>query len=116
MIGGRERWERRLAGLEHELSLDVAALDDPDDPRHARLRRDLEGVGRLRDFALPLLDALAALPEKATWGEWLDALGALATRALRRPDRVLSVLAELAPMASVGPADLSEVQLVLSIS
>jgi ATP-dependent helicase/nuclease subunit B len=114
VIGGRERWERRLDGLARELSLDAAALDDPDDPLRERLRRDLDGLARLRAFAFPLLDALSALPARATWGAWLDALAALATRALRRPDRVLSVLAELAPMAEVGPVELAEVQLVLS--
>jgi hypothetical protein len=112
--GGRERWQRRLAGLARELRLDLEALDDPDDPASDRIRRDLQQIECLREYALPLLDDLAALPREASWGEWLVHLGALATRSLRRPGRVLSVLAELAPMSEVGPVDLAEVRLVLS--
>jgi RecB family exonuclease len=114
VIGGRERWERRLDGHAHELAERLADVEDPEDPAAARLRRDLADLAALREFALPLLDALAALPEQASWGDWLDALSALATRALRRPERVLSVLSELAPMAAVGPVDLDEVLGVLS--
>jgi ATP-dependent helicase/nuclease subunit B len=114
VIGGRDRWSRRLAGLAHELELDLAALEDPDDPSATRLQRDVAALAALRDYALPLLEELAALPERAAWGEWLDRLSALATRALRRPARVLSVLAELAPMASVGPVGLAEVQGVIA--
>jgi RecB family exonuclease len=114
VIGGRERWQRRLDGLAHELALDLAALEDPDDPIALRIQRNLDDLTELRAYALPLLDALEAFPERASWGEWSDALAALAVRALRRPDRVLAVLAELAPMAEVGPVALAEVQLVLA--
>ena len=113
VIGGRERWERRLAGLAHELGLDLHEFDDPEDPKALAIHRDLADLAHLRTYALPLLDALAELPKRAAWGEWLDALSALATRALRHPDRVLAVLSELAPMAAVGPVDLEEVALVL---
>ena len=113
VIGGRERWAHRLAGLRNELSLDLEALDDEDDPLRPRLERDIAALDALREYALPLLDDLAALPERADWGDWLDRLSALATRALRRPERVMAVLAELAPMAPVGPVDVGEVQLVL---
>ncbi|HEX4450438.1 MAG TPA: PD-(D/E)XK nuclease family protein [Kofleriaceae bacterium] len=105
VIGGRERWTRRLDGLAARL-----ALDEPDE-RRDRAIADLE---HLRAFALPLLDELAALPRAARWGQWLDALSALATRALRRPDRVLAVLAALSPMAEIGPVELGEVQIVLA--
>jgi CRISPR/Cas system-associated exonuclease Cas4 (RecB family) len=114
VIGGRERWERRLAGLARELELDLAGLDEPDSPRADAIRRDLEDLRCLRAFALPLLDALAALPAEAPWGAWLEALSALASRSLRRPERVQAALAELAPMAAVGPVGLEEVVLVLS--
>jgi ATP-dependent helicase/nuclease subunit B len=113
VIGGRERWERRLAGLEHELQLDLDALEDPDDPATERIRRDLSDLESLRGYAMPLLDALLALPDRAPWGDWLDALSELASRALRHPERVLSVLAELAPMAPVGPVELEELRGVL---
>jgi RecB family exonuclease len=116
VIGGRDRWDRRLKGLEKELGLDLAAIAhaDPDDPAVLRIKRSLASLANLRTFALPLLDTLAALPASAPWGAWIDALSALATRALRSPERVLSVLAELMPMAEVGPVDLREVRLVLS--
>jgi ATP-dependent helicase/nuclease subunit B len=114
VIGGLERWERRLAGLEKQRVLDLGALDDADDPREARIRRDIAGLQSLRAFALPLLRELDGLPSQARWGEWLDALSALAARALRRSERVLAVLAELAPMAEVGPVGLDEVAGVLS--
>ena len=112
VIGGRDRWQRRLDGVEHELKLDLEALEE-DDPRGERISRDLKDLASLRDYALPLIDELDALPKRASWGEWLDALSALATRSLRQPERVLSVLSELAPMAPVGPVALQEVRLVL---
>ena len=113
VIGGRQRWERRLKGLEARLRAELEAHSE-DEARSQRILRDLSDLRALRDFALPLLDSLSALPEQAAWGEWIDPLTALATRALREPARVLSLLAELAPMAPVGPVALSEVRLVLS--
>src|SRR5207253_9847547 len=106
------RWAKRLAGLENSLRRELAGHGG-EEALSARLQRNLNDLAALRAFALPLLDALAALPREATWGEWLDPLTALATRALREPARVLSLLAELAPMAPVGPITLSEVRLVL---
>lgn len=114
VIGGRDRWERRLEGLAQEHARDLADVEDPDGPTAARLRRAQSDLAALRAFALPLLDALAELPASAPWSAWLDRLSSLAKRALRRPERVLSVLAELAPMAAVGPVDLAEILLVLS--
>ena len=114
VIGGRERWERRLRGLAHELELDLGELDDPEDSAADAIHRQLADLEALQRYALPLLDELTALPESASWGDWLDRLSALATRALRGPERVLATLAQLAPMAGTGPVDLTEVQLVLS--
>ena len=114
VIGGRARWEKRLAGRRQELLLDQKELADPDEPMAARIERDVEALDRLRDYALPLLSELEAFASlKATWGAWLEKMSSLATRALRHPERVLSVLAELSPMADVGPVDLTEVRLVL---
>ena len=113
VIGGRHRWEKRLAGLEGALQGLLEANAD-DEARLRGVQRNLRDLSALRSFALPLLDALAALPSSATWGEWIDPLTALATQALREPARVLSLLAELAPMAPVGPVPLAEVRLVLS--
>ena len=112
VIGGRERWERRLNGLAAQLRLQLAEAAE-DEARAASRQRQLDDLGALRAFALPLLDALAALPAAAFWGEWLEQLTALATQALREPSRVLALLSELAPMAPVGPVSLSEVRLVL---
>src|SRR5207249_5063202 len=84
-----------------------------DEARVQHFQRELRDLGALREFALPLLDALSSLPREASWGEWLDPLTALATRALREPARVLSLLAELAPMGPVGPVSLGEVRVVL---
>ena len=114
VIGGLDRWERRLSGLAGELSARRAALEDPDDPAARRIERDLSDLTSLRAFALPLLALLARLPVQATWGEWLERLSEIAVRALRDPDRVLEVLAELEPMAPVGPVRLREARHVLA--
>ncbi|TMA36343.1 MAG: hypothetical protein E6J87_00880, partial [Deltaproteobacteria bacterium] len=114
VIGGRDRWRRRIDGYVQELEKKIAELDEPDGAIAERLRRDRADVAHLSAFALPLIDELAKLPTAARWGEWTLALGALASRVLRSPERVQSVLAELAPMADVGPIGLREVQLVLA--
>lgn len=116
VIGGRDRWARRLAGLEQELRLrlEECTADDPRSPRAQRLERDLVDLGHLRRFALPVMDRLDAFPGEAPWGDWLDRLEALAPMVLRRPDRVLATLGELRPMAGVGPVSLTEVQDVLA--
>ena len=114
VVGGQERWKRRLTGLANELRADLHAIDDPDGPETTRIKRDLDDLETLRTYTLPLLDALGALPRQASWRQWLPELAALASRALRHPDRVLSTLAELAPMGPVGPVSLEEVRLVLS--
>src|SRR5437870_124274 len=106
VIGGRERWSRRLAGLERELALRRAAIADEDEPRAAALDHQRADLAHLRDFALPLGDRLAAMPAQATWGDWLGQLRALATAALRSPDAVLATLAELEP--KIGRASCRE--------
>ena len=116
VIGGRDRWSRRLAGLEGELrlKLEEIASDEPDSPRLLALQRDLVNLGHLRRFALPIIDTLDAFPTSATWGDWLKELTSLAPKVLRRPERVLAVLAELAPMADIGPVSIDEVREVLT--
>ena len=116
VIGSRDRWARRLDGLAAELQIrrGECASDDPESPRVRALDHDLRNLSHLRAFALPVIDRLAALPEHASWGEWLDTLEALARLVLRRSERVLGVLGDLRPMARVGPVPLAEVRDVLS--
>ena len=116
VIGGHDRWVRRLAGLERELRLQVeeSARDDPQSARVRRLENNRVNLGHLRRFALPVIDRLGAFPQRASWGDWLDHLETLAPMVLSRPDRVLAILGELRPMAAVGPAPLAEVQDVLA--
>jgi RecB family exonuclease len=116
VIGGSDRWARRLAGLDAEFAARQAELarEEPDAPAITGLARARAQLGELRRFALPLIERLAALPERATWAEWLTALDALAAAALRAPAGVRAVLAELAPMATIGPVGLDEVRDVLA--
>ena len=115
VIGRRDRWERRLVGYAAGLESRAAELrrEDPEHPRLVTIERERRELETLRDFALPLLDELVALPERASWGEWVTRLAAVATRALREPARVLQVLGELAPMGAAGPVRLREVRLAL---
>ena len=114
VIGGRERWARRLRGLEAEFRVRLADLGQKEEGRRLHLLREIDRLKNLERFALPLIDRLAALPRQATWGDWIEQLEALAPAALRRPESVLSVLRELQAMAEVGPVGLEEVAGVLS--
>jgi CRISPR/Cas system-associated exonuclease Cas4 (RecB family) len=116
VIGGHARWARRLSGFEQELRLrlEECASDEPRSPRARQIESELDSLGHLRRFALPVIDRLEALPARAAWGVWLDQLEMLAPRVLRWPDRVLAVLGELRPMVDVGPVPLAEVRDVLA--
>jgi CRISPR/Cas system-associated exonuclease Cas4 (RecB family) len=116
VIGGSDRWARRLNGLaaEYELKIRELASDEPDSPRVARLERERQNLTHLREFALPLIEAMAAWPKAVAWGDWLKYLDAFAPRVLRRPEFVRRVLADLRPMATVGPVTLAEVRDVLA--
>jgi ATP-dependent helicase/nuclease subunit B len=114
VIGGRDRWAKRLDGLGHELEMDLDAYERKAEDGLAEIaRRDLAALEALRTFALPLVDELAALPKAGTWAEWIEGLGKIAARAIRHPERVLAVLAELKPMGKVDKIDVTEVRLVL---
>lgn len=115
VVGGKERWARRLDGLAAELRLKITSLQkvEPESPRLIALDRQLVNLEHLRRFVLPIIEELAALPDRANWGQWLQALERLVPMVLRDPERVLSVLAELKPMAAVGPVSLDEVRQVL---
>lgn len=115
VVGGRDRWLRRLEGLEREVDRALeTANDEEHEDRRGRLEQRRADLVRLREFALPLLDDLTQLPEVASWGEWGDALSALATRALSEPERVLQVLAELGPMREVEGITLTMVRRALA--
>jgi ATP-dependent helicase/nuclease subunit B len=116
VIGGADRWERRLNGLAEELRLRIEeqTREEGDSAYVAALQRDLAQLDELRRFALPVIRDLTQLPKSALWGEWLDRLEALAPRVLRHPERVLALLTELRPMAAVGPLTLTEVREVLT--
>jgi RecB family exonuclease len=114
VIGGRDRWARRLAGLEAQYRRKLAREQEEDSPRAAGIARDLANLAHLRRFALPVVTRLAALPASGTWGEWIAALEALAPMVLRRPERVLTVLASLRPLDVIGPVTPAEVREVLA--
>lgn len=116
VIGGSDRWARRLSGLAEEYRLKIRELkaDDPDAPRIAHFERERQNLEHLRAFALPLIELMSAWPDRATWGEWLLRLEGFALRVLDRPEHVLRVLADLRPMAAVGPVTLVEVRDILA--
>lgn len=114
VIGGYERWTRRLQGLENEFRIQLDSLETEEQAERQRLERELERLGNLERFALPLIEDLHALPSQAPWSQWLEALSRLAARALANTEPVLAVLSELRPMSDVGPVDLDEVYGVLS--
>jgi ATP-dependent helicase/nuclease subunit B len=116
VIGGSDRWARRLNGLAAEYDLKIRELtsEEPDSPRIPRLERERQNLLHLRGFALPLVDAMSAWPKEVTWGDWIGRLEAFAPQVLRRPEFVLRVLADLRPMAAVGPVTLAEARDVLA--
>jgi CRISPR/Cas system-associated exonuclease Cas4 (RecB family) len=114
VIGGRERWSRRLRGLRAELQTQLRSLEEQDDSRRGYIQRRIQQLARLEHFALPLIETLGSLPVSDKWDVWLDRLMDLAQMALRHPESVLSVLGELEPTREVGPASLDEVYDVLS--
>ncbi|MCC6539529.1 MAG: PD-(D/E)XK nuclease family protein, partial [Bryobacterales bacterium] len=113
VVGGRARWERRIRGYEEELKLRLGSVESDGSGSRQHLERQVEQLGALKGFALPVIGLLDALPRRAKWTEWLAALTELAETTLRAPDTVKAVLSELRPMGEVGPATLDEVYGVL---
>jgi CRISPR/Cas system-associated exonuclease Cas4 (RecB family) len=111
------RWRRRLAGKAAELEAQATEAEregGPDSGRAQSLRLVRQQLSKLQDFALPIVETLAAWPRVARWGEWLEHFSHLAPRVLRTPADVLRVLTDLQPMLDVGPVDLDEACRVLS--
>lgn len=113
VIGGLDRWERRMDGLDAELALQWKRVVHSHPEKAAALQRIRQDLRDLKAFAMPLLSQLEALPRNDTWETWLAALRPLAQKALKDPEAVLRKLDELSPMGSVGPVSLDEVLLVL---
>ena len=118
VIGGDpERWRRRLDGVRagYDQQIEEERLrEDPESPQLAGLERDRRNLTHLGSFAIPIIEALASWPSRATWGEWLERFSALAPRVLRKPARVLRVLGELRAMSAIGPVSLEEARDVLA--
>src|SRR5947207_6241581 len=90
VIGGRDRWIRRLDGLRRELQKQIAEVADEDESTQRHLERQRDRLKHLRRFALPIIEFLDDLSTTGTWSEWLDSLERLAAMCLRRPESVLS--------------------------
>ena len=113
VIGGRDRWKRRLQGLENELRLQIKEVASEGARARQHLLQKLFLLKNLKSFSLPLIDLLDRLPAETSWSTWLARLEEISVRALKHPESVLSVLAELKPMGEIEPVDLDEVRRVL---
>ncbi len=111
VIGGTDRWRRRLAGLAAELEDTFAEAED--EPARKRILWQADRLEKLAAFALPLIERLAELRAPRPWGEWLDGLRPLAEAALDNPEGVLDLLDELEPMRDLGPVALADVARIL---
>jgi RecB family exonuclease len=109
--GGPERWERRLRGLREEFHRRYRVAQDA--AERESIDRRILWLESLERLAIPIIGRLAALPQRALWGEWIPALAELAQQTLAEPDRVLELIEQLEPMAEIGPAGLTEVLRVL---
>ena len=81
VIGGSDRWARRLNGLAAEYDLKIRELtsEEPDSPRIPRLERERQNLAHLRAFALPLIEEMSAWPNRLR-----GAIGFSASKNLRR--------------------------------
>ena len=116
VIGGADRWQRRLNGLAEEFRARIRGIqdEDPDDPQIDGLSRQLDTLSELQAFALPIIQEMSTWPASARWGEWLARLEPFARRVLKQPERVLRVVTALYPMSEVGPVGIGEIRNVLA--
>ena len=115
VVGRKERWPKRLHALSQsfERELNLLRQTDPASPRIETVAREIQALRELTSFALPLIDALAALPQRASWKVWLEELGRLATMALEDPTHVITAFIELDPLADVESVAFDDVRHVL---
>jgi ATP-dependent helicase/nuclease subunit B len=115
VIGGADRWARRLHGHREQLKVraEAAFKDDPSSPRHDALTRQIAWTDELLAFAGDVVGEMASWPATDDWGGWIARLQRLAPRVIARPDRVLATLAELQPLAGIADVHLTEVRDVL---
>ena len=109
VVGGIERWKRRLAGLRMELLTQLSDIDDRQSPRARAMERDGDALDELYRFAIPLLEKLSELPRQATWAIWIDNLWTIAELGLREPQRIHEILEQLRPLGDVGPFPLDHI-------
>ena len=109
VIGGLDRWKRRLARFAGQLRGEEAEEEDAE--RREQIGRRRKDLRRLSETALPILDRLAGFPTgPARYGDWATLLRGLAGAALRHPEGVLERLAETEPMSEVDGVTLDEVR------
>jgi len=115
IVSRKERWPRRLHALARSFERELNQLrqTDPASPRIETIEREIQALQQLTEFALPIIEALAELPRRATWNVWLEELGRLATMALEDPTHVITAFTELDPMADVTDVAFDEVRHVL---
>lgn len=65
VIGGLERWRRRLDGYRAQVVLELADCKNPDDAKKERLVATVADVDSLKAYALPVLEELERLPREA---------------------------------------------------
>ena len=115
IVGRKDRWSQRfeVLGKSFERELNLLRQTDPASPRIPTVEREVSALAELSAFALPIIDALAALPRRASWKVWLEELGRLATMALEDPTHVITTFTELDPLADVDDVGFDEVRHVL---
>jgi len=115
IVSRKERWSRRLEALGQSFDRELKLLRQTDStsPRLETVEREVQALRELTEFALPLIDALADLPQRASWKVWLEELGRLASMALEDPTFVITAFTELDPMADVEDIAFDEVRHVL---
>lgn len=107
-VGGQSaHWARQLDQLNARWREELQLLAADDAERETQQKR-VDALQSLRDFALPLLQAIEALPERASFDHYREQLSALAALALDKPAEVQALLAELSPLdhAQLGRREL----------